>query len=86
MNCGSVYTRAELFNCLLKCDLSNLGTTERLTEFSHFNVDTWRIALGGAVGDQVHDTGEQQLLNTLIWTFISSEAKHIFCGARGAKS
>lgn len=47
MNSGSIYTKAEQFNCLLKCDLSNLSTIERLTQFSHFSVDTGQVMLGG---------------------------------------
>lgn len=77
MNPGSVYTRAELFKCLLKFDLSNLGAIGGLTQFSHFNVDTWHVVLWGGEG-ATRDIDKQELLNTFIWTFKSTEATDIW--------
>lgn len=85
MNPGSTYTRAELFNCLLKFDLANLGTSGRLAEFSHFNVDTWHGRLRAEGRIKPNDINKQPF-NTFIWTFKSAAAKHTFCGGRGPGS
>lgn len=85
MNPGSTYTSAELFNCLLKFDLANLGTSGRLAEFSHFNVDTWHAVLW-AEGRIKPSNINKQSFNTFIRTFKSAAAKHTFCGGRGPES